>query len=86
MYVSVTAPFLPGFEEKVRISLPKNVSLSGDVKANLPLALYGIFLIAVMLAAPGGIQGAVRASTAWGRRRLNGAQSAAQGKRAPSEE
>ena len=79
---AIVLVLLPTWTNDVADSL----SLSGDVKANLPLALYGIFLIAVMLAAPGGIQGAVRASTAWRRRRLNGAQSAAQGKRAPSEE
>jgi branched-chain amino acid transport system permease protein len=36
-------------------------SFSNDVQSNLPLALYGIVLIGVILAAPGGIQGALRA-------------------------
>ena len=62
------------------------LSLSGDVKGNLPLALYGIFLIGVMLAAPGGIQGAVRRAIGWSRRRLNGAPPATGEKRAPSEQ
>jgi branched-chain amino acid transport system permease protein len=35
-------------------------SLSNDVQANLPLALYGIVLIGVIVAAPQGIQGALR--------------------------
>ena len=35
-------------------------SLSNDVQSNLPLALYGIVLMAVIVAAPEGIQGALR--------------------------
>jgi len=35
-------------------------SLSNDVQSNLPLALYGIVLMAVIVAAPQGIQGALR--------------------------
>ncbi len=38
-------------------------SLSTQVSANLPLAIYGFVLIAAMLAWPSGIQGAVRAVT-----------------------
>ncbi len=34
--------------------------LSHDVAANLPLAIYGLVLIAVVIAFPGGIQGALR--------------------------
>jgi branched-chain amino acid transport system permease protein len=45
------------------VSLPKNVA------ANLPLALYGIALIAVMLAAPQGIQGGLRSLAGWRHRR-----------------
>lgn len=37
-------------------------SLSTNVKNNLPLAVYGVVLIAAMLAWPSGIQGAVRAA------------------------
>jgi branched-chain amino acid transport system permease protein len=50
--------FLPVWSDDVAHS----ISLPGKVTANLPLALYGIALIAVMLAAPEGIQGAVRAA------------------------
>ena len=38
----------------------KALSLSANVQANLALAIYGVVLIGVMLAAPGGIQGVVR--------------------------
>jgi branched-chain amino acid transport system permease protein len=37
-----------------------SLSLSHDVQSNLPLALYGVVLIAVIVAAPDGIQGALR--------------------------
>jgi branched-chain amino acid transport system permease protein len=40
--------------------LSKALSLPAKVGANLPLAVYGVVLIVVMLAAPQGIQGAVR--------------------------
>jgi len=45
----------------------KALSLSDNVQANLALALYGVVLIAVVLVAPHGIQGAVRrvAAPAW---------------------
>jgi branched-chain amino acid transport system permease protein len=36
------------------------LSLSNDVKSNLPLALYGIVLMGVIVAAPEGIQGVLR--------------------------
>jgi branched-chain amino acid transport system permease protein len=42
--------------------LSGSLSLSNNVQNNLPLALYGIALIAVMLAAPEGIQGGVSAA------------------------
>jgi branched-chain amino acid transport system permease protein len=35
-------------------------SLSNDVQSNLPLALYGVVLIGFIVAAPEGIQGALR--------------------------
>jgi branched-chain amino acid transport system permease protein len=44
------------------------MSLSANVKANLSLAIYGAVLIGVMLAAPGGIQGALRGGGALLRR------------------
>jgi branched-chain amino acid transport system permease protein len=40
--------------------LSKSLSLSSNVQANLSLAVYGVVLIAVMLAAPQGLQGALR--------------------------
>jgi branched-chain amino acid transport system permease protein len=42
--------------------LSKALSLSTDVQNNLPLALYGLALIAAMLVAPDGIQGGIRAA------------------------
>jgi branched-chain amino acid transport system permease protein len=40
--------------------IAQDLSLSNDVQSNLPLALYGIVLMAVIVAAPEGIQGALR--------------------------
>ena len=45
--------------------LANSLSLSRDVKSNLPLALYGVFLIGVMLVAPQGIRGGLRAAFDW---------------------
>ena len=41
--------------------LAHSFSLSTKVSANLPLAIYGVVLIAAMLVWPSGIQGGVRA-------------------------
>jgi branched-chain amino acid transport system permease protein len=38
-------------------------SLSNRVESNLPLAIYGVLLMGIMLAAPGGIQGALRGAS-----------------------
>jgi branched-chain amino acid transport system permease protein len=62
--------FLPNWTH----DLASSFSLSQNVAANLPLAVYGIVLIGAMLAWPTGIQGAVRAlgralSGLYGRRR-----------------
>ena len=43
-------------------------SVSTNVKANLPLAIYGLALIALILVWPSGIQGGVRALGRWLRR------------------
>ena len=67
---AVALVFLPQWTT----DLAHKVSLSDKVTANLPLALYGVVLIGFMLAAPGGIQGALRASTGWGKRRLEAAR------------
>jgi len=40
--------------------IANHFSLSNDVQSNLPLALYGIVLMGVIVAAPEGIQGALR--------------------------
>lgn len=58
--------FLPVWADDVAHS----VSLPTKVTNNLPLALYGIALIVVMLAAPQGIQGVLRAAAGWARPRL----------------
>jgi branched-chain amino acid transport system permease protein len=42
-------------------SLGGSLSLNTNVQGNLPFAIYGVVLVAVMLAWPAGIQGAVRA-------------------------
>ncbi|HEY5429998.1 MAG TPA: hypothetical protein VIK04_12850, partial [Solirubrobacteraceae bacterium] len=43
--------------------LAHSFSLSTQVSANLPLAIYGVVLIAAMIVWPSGIQGGVRALT-----------------------
>jgi branched-chain amino acid transport system permease protein len=53
--------------------LAGSFSLSTSVKANLPLAVYGVVLIALVLVWPSGIQGGVRALWRWGRVRWAGA-------------
>jgi len=45
--------------------LARSFSLSNDVQSNLPLALYGIVLVGVIIVAPQGIQGALRAIARW---------------------
>jgi branched-chain amino acid transport system permease protein len=55
---------LPGWTDDIAHSF----SLSEQVSANLPLAIYGLVLIAAMLAWPSGIQGALRRITAIARR------------------
>jgi branched-chain amino acid transport system permease protein len=58
--------FLPQWSNDVANAF----SLSNDVQANLPLALYGLVLIGVIVAAPRGIQGAVRGLAGLVRARL----------------
>jgi branched-chain amino acid transport system permease protein len=55
---------LPGWTDDVAHSF----SLSDQVSANLPLAIYGLVLIGAMLAWPSGIQGALRRIIASARR------------------
>jgi branched-chain amino acid transport system permease protein len=50
--------------------IANSFSLSNNVSHNLPLAIYGIVLIAAMLAWPSGIQGAIRAFWSRARRAL----------------
>jgi branched-chain amino acid transport system permease protein len=54
--------------------LAHSFSLSQSVSANLPLAIYGVVLIAAMIAWPTGIQGAVRALAARVPARARGSQ------------
>jgi branched-chain amino acid transport system permease protein len=63
-------------------------SLSSNVQSNLPLALYGVILIAVIVAAPDGIQGALRGGARWvdARVRRPAPQEAVEGKSGIQEE
>jgi len=64
---------LPGWTNDIAHSF----SLSTQVSANLPLAIYGLVLILAMLVWPSGIQGAVRALISRvGERRARGARGA----------
>lgn len=58
--------FLPNWTT----DLAHSFSLSTKVSANLPLAIYGVVLIAAMLLWPSGIQGAVAALVGFIRRRV----------------
>jgi branched-chain amino acid transport system permease protein len=56
VYGSVLLVLLPTWSA----DLAQRLHLSRDVYANLPLALYGVVLVAVVLGFPHGVQGAVR--------------------------
>jgi branched-chain amino acid transport system permease protein len=60
--------------------LAHSFSLSTQVSANLPLAIYGVVLIAAMIVWPGGIQGALQALT----RRVRRPHAASTGERVGS--
>ncbi|HEV3047525.1 MAG TPA: branched-chain amino acid ABC transporter permease [Solirubrobacteraceae bacterium] len=61
---AVVLVLLPGWTD----DLAHSFSLSNQVSANLPLAIYGVVLIGAMLAWPSGIQGALRRIAALARR------------------
>jgi branched-chain amino acid transport system permease protein len=60
--------FLPNWTN----DLAGSFSLSTNVSNNLPIAVYGLVLIAAMLAWPSGIQGGVRAIAGAARSSLGG--------------
>ncbi len=56
LWGAIALVYLPQWSD----DLAHSFSLSNDVQSNLPLALYGIVLMGVIVAAPQGIQGALR--------------------------
>jgi branched-chain amino acid transport system permease protein len=56
LWGAIALVLLPAWSDDLAHSL----SLSTNVQANLPLALYGVVLMGMIVAAPAGIQGAVR--------------------------
>lgn len=66
LWGAIALVFLPQWSNDIANSF----SLSNDVQSNLPLALYGIVLMAVIVAAPQGIQGALRGLARIARARL----------------
>jgi branched-chain amino acid transport system permease protein len=56
LWGAIALVYLPQWSD----DLAHSFSLSNDVQSNLPLALYGIVLMVVIVAAPQGIQGALR--------------------------
>jgi branched-chain amino acid transport system permease protein len=56
LWGAIALVYLPQWSD----DLAHSISLSNNVQSNLPLALYGIVLIGVIVAAPQGIQGALR--------------------------
>ncbi len=55
VYGSILLVLLPGWSA----DLAQQLDLSRDIYANLPLALYGVVLVAVILGFPAGLQGAL---------------------------
>src|SRR6185503_5577289 len=58
---------LPYVANKLTEGLDLSPALAGRLHGNLPLAIFGLSLIVVVLAAPGGIQGALRRLARWSR-------------------
>jgi branched-chain amino acid transport system permease protein len=56
LWGAIALVMLPSWSDDIANSF----SLSNDVQSNLPLALYGVVLMGVIVAAPEGIQGALR--------------------------
>jgi branched-chain amino acid transport system permease protein len=56
LWGAIALVMLPAWSD----DLASHFSLSNDVQSNLPLALYGVVLMGVIVAAPEGIQGALR--------------------------
>jgi branched-chain amino acid transport system permease protein len=56
LWGAIALVMLPSWSDDIAHSF----SLSNDVQSNLPLALYGVVLMGVIVAAPEGIQGALR--------------------------
>jgi branched-chain amino acid transport system permease protein len=56
LWGAIAPVMLPAWSD----DLASHFSLSNDVQSNLPLALYGVVLMGVIVAAPEGIQGALR--------------------------
>jgi branched-chain amino acid transport system permease protein len=56
LWGAIVLVMLPDWSDDIANSF----SLSNDVQSNLPLALYGVVLMGVIVAAPEGIQGALR--------------------------
>jgi branched-chain amino acid transport system permease protein len=67
LWGAIALVYLPQWSDDIAHSF----SLSNDVQSNLPLALYGIVLIGVIVAAPQGIQGALHGITRLARARLH---------------
>jgi branched-chain amino acid transport system permease protein len=56
LWGAIVLVMLPAWSDDIA----HHFSLSNDVQSNLPLALYGVVLMGVIVAAPEGIQGALR--------------------------
>ena len=66
LWGAIALVYLPQWSDDIAHSF----SLSNDVQSNLPLALYGIVLMVVIVAAPRGIQGALHGIWRMARARL----------------
>ena len=66
LWGAIALVYLPQWSDDIAHSF----SLSNDVQSNLPLALYGIVLMGVIVAAPQGIQGALHGLARIARARL----------------
>jgi branched-chain amino acid transport system permease protein len=69
---SLLLVLLPWLVDTVTGGLTLDPALHQRLAGNLPLALFGLLLIVVMVAAPGGIQGLLNRAGRWARGRRNG--------------
>jgi branched-chain amino acid transport system permease protein len=69
---SLLLVLLPYWSKELTDKLSVPLALRTRLVGNLPLAVFGLLLIVVMMAAPGGVQGLLNRAARWVRGRLTG--------------